>query len=77
MRESVRGSHRSTTMGPERSSKEEDIRANKAETDSLLAQAQESMQKATAKLQSIQRQHQKQCEELIEEKSGLLVGLVI
>ena len=33
------------------------------------------MQKATAKLQSIQRQHQEQCEELIEEKSGLLVGL--
>ena len=54
--------------------KKKTTRANKAETDSLLAQAQESfLQKATAKLQSIQRQHQEQCEELIEEKSGLLV----
>ena len=47
----------------------------KTETDSLLAEAQESLQKATAKLQSIQRQHKEQCEELLEEKSGLLVGL--
>ena len=31
--------------------------------------------KATAKLESIQRQHQEQCEELMEKKSGLLVGL--
>ncbi len=62
-------------MGPGRSSKEEDGTGNKAETDSLLAEAQESLQKATTKLQSIQRQHQEQCEELIDEKSGLLVGL--
>jgi chromosome segregation ATPase len=55
--------------------KEKTAWANKAETDSLLAEAQESLQKATAKLLSIQRQHQEQCEELIEEKSALLVGL--
>jgi hypothetical protein len=55
--------------------KRKTARANKAETDSLLAEAQESLQKATTKLQSIQRQHQEQCEELIDEKSGLLVGL--
>ena len=55
--------------------KKKAARANKAETDSLLAEAQESLQKASTKLQSIQRQHQEQCEELIEEKSGLLVGL--
>jgi chromosome segregation ATPase len=50
-------------------------RAAKAEMDSLLAEAQESLQKAIAKLESIKRQHQEQCEELKEEKSGLLVGL--
>ena len=55
--------------------KKKTARANKAETDSLLAQAQESLKKATAKLQSIRCQHQEQCKELIEEKSGLLMGL--
>ena len=55
--------------------KKKATRAAKAETDSLLAEAQASSQKATAKLGSIQRQHKEQCEELMEEKSGLLVGL--
>jgi hypothetical protein len=40
-----------------------------------LAEAQESLQKATAKLKSIKCQHQKQCQELIEDKGALLVGL--
>jgi hypothetical protein len=55
--------------------KNKTARANKAETDSQLEEAQESLQKASTKLQLIQRQHQEQCEELIDEKSGLLVGL--
>ena len=55
--------------------KKKAARAAKAETDSLLAEAQASLQKATAKLGSIQRQHKEQCEELMDEKSGLLVGL--
>ena len=55
--------------------KKKAARAAKAETDSLLAEAQASLQKATAKLGAIQRQHKEQCEELMDEKSGLLVGL--
>ena len=39
------------------------------------AEAQESLQEATAKLKSIKCQHQEQCAKLLEEKGALLVAL--
>ena len=62
-------------LAREEAAKKKAARAAKAEMDSLLAEAQASLQKATAKLGAIQRQHKEQCEELMDEKSGLLVGL--